>query len=122
MNSIISCVGGTFAIATEFSPSISEPHIEYVGIFSYDGAEVRIRETNCRKLFNASPPPPLPSSGGINEMVDKIADQCSEQGLPMVFALSWRRMAYVLKKKHNIGCAGIFSYDGAEVREKRRTE
>ena len=66
--------------------------------------------------------PPLPSSGGINEMVDKIADQCSEQGVPMVFALSRRRMAYVLKKKHNIGCVGIFSYDGAEVREKRRRE
>lgn len=45
-------------------------------------------------------------------MVDKIADQCSEQGVPMVFALSRRRMAYVLKKKHNIGCVGIFSYDG----------
>ena len=53
-------------------------------------------------------------------MVDKIADQCSEQGVPMVFALSRRRMAYVLKKKHNIGCVGIFSYDGAEVRELQR--
>ena len=61
-------------------------------------------------------------SGGINEMVEKIGDQCSEQDVPLVFALNRRRMAYVLKKKHNIGCVGIFSYDGAEVREKRGSE
>ena len=59
-------------------------------------------------------------SGGLNELVGQIATLCGEQGVPMVFAMSRRRLAYVLKKKHNIGCVGIFSYDGAEVRGRKR--
>ena len=55
-------------------------------------------------------------TGGINELVSQITALCHEQGVPVVFAMSRRRLAYVLKKKHNIGCVGIFSYEGAEVR------
>lgn len=59
-------------------------------------------------------------AGGINELVSQITALCHEQGVPVVFAMSRRRLAYVLKKKHNIGCVGIFSYDGAEVRGEER--
>lgn len=55
------------------------------------------------------------SLGGINDVVHQIQDQCVEQHLPVIFAMSRRRLALVLKKRHKIGCVGIFSYDGAEV-------
>ena len=48
-------------------------------------------------------------------MIQQILDKCSEQQLPVIFALSRRRLAMVLKKCHKVGCVGIFSYDGAEV-------
>ena len=35
--------------------------------------------------------------------------------MPVVYAMSRRKLAIVLKKKFKIGCVGIFSYDGAEV-------
>ena len=54
-------------------------------------------------------------SGGINDVVYQIQDLCIELQVPIVFAMSRRRLALVLKKRHKIGCVGIFSYDGAEV-------
>ena len=55
------------------------------------------------------------SSGGVTDTITQIVAECREQGIPTVFALSRRRLAMLLKKKHKIGCVGIFSYDGAEV-------
>lgn len=48
-------------------------------------------------------------------MIGQIQEICSEQQLPVVFAMSRRRLALVLKKRHKVGCIGIFSYDGADV-------
>ena len=53
--------------------------------------------------------------GGINDVVHQIQDLCLELQVPVVFSMSRRRLALVLKKRHKIGCVGIFSYDGAEV-------
>ena len=52
-------------------------------------------------------------------MIGQILTLCREQAVPVVFALSRRRLAYVLKKKHKVGSVGIFSYDGAQVRGQR---
>ena len=57
----------------------------------------------------------LSSSGGVTDAITQIVALCREQAMPVVFALSRRRLAMILKKKHKIGCVGIFSYDGAEV-------
>lgn len=48
-------------------------------------------------------------------MIHQILEIGREQQLPIVFAMSRRRLAFVLKKRHKVGCIGIFSYDGAEV-------
>lgn len=53
--------------------------------------------------------------GGINDFVGEIMALCEEQRVPVVFAMSRRRLAVLLRKKHQIGCVGIFLYDGAEV-------
>ena len=57
----------------------------------------------------------LYSTGGIDERVYTILALCHEKTVPVVFAMSRRRLAAVLKKKFKMGCVGIFSYDGAEV-------
>ena len=48
-------------------------------------------------------------------MIDQILCLANEQGIPIVFATSRRRLALTLKKSHKVGCVGVFSYDGAEV-------
>ena len=54
-------------------------------------------------------------AGGINDVIQQILAMCFEQQLPVIFAMSRRRLALVLKKSHKVGCVGIFNYDGAEV-------
>ena len=44
-----------------------------------------------------------------------ILSLCEEKEVQVVYAMSRRRLATVLKKTFKIGCVGIFSYDGAEV-------
>lgn len=67
--------------------------------------------------FSSALPTPynLHSTGGIDERVYTILALCHEKTVPVVFAMSRRRLAAVLKKKFKMGCVGIFSYDGAEV-------
>ena len=55
------------------------------------------------------------TAGGIDEHVSAILSLCQEKGVSVVHAMSRRRLAVVVKKKFQIGCVGIFSYDGAEV-------
>ena len=54
--------------------------------------------------------------GGIDERVSTILSLCHEREVQVVYAMSRRRLAAVLRKKFKMGCVGIFSYDGAEVR------
>ena len=54
--------------------------------------------------------------GGIDERVSTILSLCREREVQVVYAMSRRRLAAVLRKKFKMGCVGIFSYDGAEVR------
>ena len=53
--------------------------------------------------------------GGIDDTLDSIIESAKEQEVPLVFALNRRRLAFILKKKFNIGCIGIISCAGAEV-------
>ena len=45
----------------------------------------------------------------------QIVELCQQLNVPVVYATSRRRLAVLLRKKHRIGCVGIFYYDGAEV-------
>ena len=53
--------------------------------------------------------------GGIYDYVDQILQLGKDQHVPIIFALSRRRLAYLLCKKQKIACVGVFYYDGAEV-------
>ena len=54
--------------------------------------------------------------GGIDERVSTILSLCREREVQVVYTMSRRRLAAVLRKKFKMGCVGIFSYDGAEVK------
>ncbi|CAI8050740.1 Selenocysteine insertion sequence-binding protein 2-like [Geodia barretti] len=56
----------------------------------------------------------IQSTGGIDERISAILSLCQSKQVPVVYAMSRRKLAIVLKKKFKIGCVGIFSYDGAE--------
>jgi ribosomal protein L7Ae-like RNA K-turn-binding protein len=56
----------------------------------------------------------IQSTGGIDERISAILSLCQSKLVPVVYAMSRRKLAIVLKKKFKIGCVGIFSYDGAE--------
>ena len=58
--------------------------------------------------------------GGIDERVGTILSLCCEKEVQVVYAMSRRRLAAVLRKRFKMGCVGIFSYDGAEVRYCRK--
>ena len=45
----------------------------------------------------------------MTDTITQIVALCREQAVPVVFAL------VMLKKKHKIGCVGIFTYDGTEI-------
>lgn len=57
--------------------------------------------------------------GGIDDTLNEIIEEAKSQSVPLVFSMTRRRLARILKKKFNIGCVGILSCAGAEVSEIR---
>ena len=57
----------------------------------------------------------IQSEGGIDDVIGQILSLAEEQGIPIIFAMSRRRLALTLKKTHKVGCVGVFRYEGAEV-------
>eukprot|EP00731_Ephydatia_muelleri_P017820 Em0010g918a len=83
------------------------------------------KHVKLKKLKCVVIPPNLDniqSTGGINSAVENIIGNCRELNIPVAYGLSRRKLAYLLKKKHKVGCLGIFSYDGAEVWYKQMME
>ena len=52
----------------------------------------------------------------FDERVSTILSLCREKEVKVVFAMSRRRLAAVLRKRFKMGCVGILNYDGPEVR------
>jgi len=54
--------------------------------------------------------------GGIDDMIGQILCLAHEQELPIIFAMSRRKLAFVMKKSQKkVACVGIFRHEGAEV-------
>ena len=54
-------------------------------------------------------------SGGIDDIVAQLKQECTAQGLPCLFALSRRQLGYLTFKKVGVSCIGICSFEGSEV-------
>lgn len=83
------------------------------------------KHVKLKKLKCVIIPPNLDniqSTGGLNSIVGDIIGNSRELGIPVIYGLSRRKLAYLLKKKHKVGCLGIFSYDGAETWYKQLVE
>ena len=57
----------------------------------------------------------IQAEGGIDDVIGQILSLAEDQGIPIIFAMSRRRLAVTLKKSHKVGCVGVFRYEGAEV-------
>lgn len=53
------------------------------------------------------------SAGGLNDKVAEIMGICVERKVPVIFALSRRRMARAVGKSQRISVVGIINADGA---------
>lgn len=58
---------------------------------------------------------PLSFAGGLDEALYTIIDNCREQGVPFVFALSRKALGRCVNKAVPVSLVGIFNYDGAQV-------
>ncbi|KAK7866296.1 hypothetical protein R5R35_007124 [Gryllus longicercus] len=57
---------------------------------------------------------PTTSSGGLDDLVDKLKGLAVANEVPYVFTLSRRHLGYILKKKVPVSCVGVLNYDGTE--------
>ncbi|KAK7079660.1 hypothetical protein SK128_023489, partial [Halocaridina rubra] len=57
---------------------------------------------------------PCKGPGALDEVVEKMLNQAKENGVPVIFALSCRKIGLICKKKVPVSCVGIINYQGAE--------
>lgn len=56
----------------------------------------------------------LPSTGGLEDVINQIKTKCDETGVPYVFTLSRRKLGRIFSKKVPISIVGIINHDGSE--------
>lgn len=54
-------------------------------------------------------------SGGLDEALYSIIQECQQQGVPFIFALSRKALGKACAKQVPVSIVGIFNYEGAEV-------
>ena len=77
-------------------------------------------ERNRIKIIMLSPDiQRCPETGGLDEAVKNLLDAARKNDLPIVYALSRRKMGRVLRKKVPVSCCGIFNYQATEETWKK---
>ena len=61
-------------------------------------------------------------TGGLDEAVQRLLDLARQAGLPVVYALSRRKIGRVLLKKVPVSVCGVLNYQATEETWKRLTE
>lgn len=63
-----------------------------------------------------------PETGGLDEAIQHLLELARRADLPVVYALSRRKMGRVLCKKVPVSCCGILNYQATEETWKKLTE
>lgn len=63
-----------------------------------------------------------PETGGLDEAVQRLLDLARQAGLPVVYALSRRKLGRVLLKKVPVSVCGILNFQATEETWKKLTE
>ncbi|GAB6032086.1 Selenocysteine insertion sequence-binding protein 2-like [Chamberlinius hualienensis] len=64
----------------------------------------------------------ISNQGGLDDVIDNIISLSEEMNVPVVFALSRRKLGYVCLKRVPVSGVGIFNYDGSEENYKKLIE
>lgn len=82
----------------------------------------QVERSRVKIIFLAPDIQRCPETGGLDEAVKRLLDSARRMDLPIVYALSRRKIGRVLLKKVPVSCVGIFNYQATEETWKQLTE
>ena len=82
----------------------------------------QVERRRVKIIFLAPDIQRCPETGGLDEAVEHLLNLARQADLPVVYALSRRKMGRVLCKKVPVSCCGILNYQATEDTWKKLTE
>lgn len=82
----------------------------------------QVERNRIKIIFLAPDIQRCPETGGLDEAVQRLLDTARRMDLPIVYALSRRKIGRVLLKKVPVSCCGILNYQATEETWKKLTE
>ncbi len=82
----------------------------------------QVERRRVKIIFLAPDIQRCPETGGLDEAVEHLLNLARQADLPVVYALSRRKMGRVLCKKVPVACCGILNYQATEETWKKLTE
>lgn len=82
----------------------------------------QVERNRVKIIFLAPDIQRCPETGGLDEAVKRLLDSARRLDLPIVYALSRRKLGRVLFKKVPVSCCGILNYQATEETWKQLTE
>jgi ribosomal protein L7Ae-like RNA K-turn-binding protein len=82
----------------------------------------QVERNRVKIIFLAPDIQRCPETGGLDEAVKRLLDAARRLDLPIVYALSRRKLGRVLFKKVPVSCCGILNYQATEETWKQLTE
>lgn len=82
----------------------------------------QVERNRIKIIFLAPDIQRCPETGGLDEAVKRLLDAARRLDLPIVYALSRRKLGRVLFKKVPVSCCGILNYQATEETWKQLTE
>lgn len=82
----------------------------------------QVERNRVKIIFLAPDIQRCPETGGLDEAVKRLLDTARRMDLPIVYALSRRKIGRVLLKKVPVSCVGILNYQATEETWKQLTE
>lgn len=74
----------------------------------------QVERNRIKIIFLAPDIQRCPETGGLDEAVKRLLDIARQKDLPIVYALSRRKLGRVLMKKVPVSCCGVFNYQATE--------
>lgn len=82
----------------------------------------QVERNRIKIIFLAPDIQRCPETGGLDEAVRRLLDTARKLDIPIVYALSRRKIGRVLLKKVPVSCCGILNYQATEETWKKLTE
>ena len=74
----------------------------------------QVERNRVKIIFLAPDIQRCPETGGLDQAVEHLLESARKAQLPIVYALSRRKIGRVLKKNVPVSCCGVLNYQGTE--------